>query len=155
MRRSDRNSVAAIVVFAIVAVAGLAATERIPVLTRAWGALASHVSDWASTLRAPWLQATDTSLQGGDAGVSVRRQTGPLSTAQLGAPLVHGTFIGACGATDDMKVVVTLAVKRGRATEVTVKTFPPNPVVESCVERATRDLRWDVSPHAGHVTVTY
>jgi hypothetical protein len=155
MRRSGRNSVAAIVVFAIVAVAGLAATERIPVLTRAWGALASRVSDWVSTLRAPWLQATDASPQGGDAGVSVRRQTGPLSSAQLGAPLVHGPFISACGATDDMKVVVTLAVKRGRATEVTVKSLPPNPVVESCVERATRDLRWDVSPHTGHVTVTY
>jgi hypothetical protein len=54
-----------------------------------------------------------------------------------------------------MKVVVTLAVKMGHASDVSVKTSPPNPVVEGCVERAVKDLRWDISPNAGHVTVTY
>jgi len=46
-------------------------------------------------------------------------------------------------------------VKMGRASDVSVKTRPPNPVIESCVERAMRDLRWDASPSTGHVTVTY
>jgi hypothetical protein len=54
-----------------------------------------------------------------------------------------------------MKVVVTLTVKMGRAGAVTVTTIPPDPSVASCVERAVRNQRWDVSPHVGHLTVTY
>jgi hypothetical protein len=84
-----------------------------------------------------------------------RRQTAPLSSAQLGAPLAHGTFVSACGAPDDMKVVLKVTVKMGRATEAQAKTTPPNPVVESCVERATRDMQWDISPKTAHVTVRY
>jgi hypothetical protein len=97
----------------------------------------------------------DAGVSKGDAGAPVRRQTAPLSSAQLGAPLVHAPFVAACGASDDMKVVVTLAVKLGHASEVTAKTVPPNPVVEGCVERAVRDLHWDSSPMTGHLTVTY
>jgi hypothetical protein len=54
-----------------------------------------------------------------------------------------------------MKVVVKATVKMGRAIDVTVRTDPPNSAVASCVERATRDMQWDVSPKTDHVTVTY
>jgi hypothetical protein len=54
-----------------------------------------------------------------------------------------------------MKVTVKAAVKMGHAVEVSVKTDPPNPTVASCIERATRDLQWDISPKTAHVTVTY
>jgi len=84
-----------------------------------------------------------------------RRQTAPLSSAQLGAPLVHGAFVTACGAPDDMKVVIKADVRYGRALNVTVTTTPTNLMVSSCIERATRDLQWDVSPKTGHVTVRY
>lgn len=99
--------------------------------------------------------AATSAVDAGIAGGIVRRQATPLSNAQLGGPLVHGKFVSACGAPDDMKVVVHLDVKKGHATKVTVKTQPPNPTVASCIERAVRDLQWDISPQVGHVTVTY
>jgi hypothetical protein len=83
------------------------------------------------------------------------RQTAPLSSAQLGAPLVHGSFVTECGAPDNMKVIVKADVRLGRAVNVTVKTDPPNLAISSCIERAARDLQWDVSPKTGHVTVRY
>jgi anti-sigma factor RsiW len=157
MKSSGPFTVAAIVVFAALAGAAVAATEEIPSLHQAWDALTSSVTPLLSSLEGSPVQAPagDAGTTQGDAGAPVRRQTAPLSSAQLGAPLVHGPFVSACGATSDMKVVVTLAVKMGRASDVSVKTSPPNPVVEGCVERAVKDLRWDVSPNAGHVTVTY
>jgi hypothetical protein len=85
----------------------------------------------------------------------VRRQPGPLSSAQLGAPLVNGGWVTACGAPDTMKVVVKLDVRQGRAVKIDVKTDPTDPVVIGCVERAASDLRWDVSPKTDHVTVRY
>ncbi len=156
MKSSGPFTVAAIVVFAALAGVAVAATEEIPSLNRAWNALTSSVTPLLSSLGASPAEPTvDAGAIPGEAGAPVRRQTAPLSSAQLGAPLVHGPFISACGATDDMKVVVTLAVKMGRATDVTVKAAPPNPVVEGCVERAMKDLRWDISPNTGRVTVTY
>jgi hypothetical protein len=85
----------------------------------------------------------------------VKHQTGPLSSAQLSAPLVNGAWVTACGAADTMKVVVKLDVKGGRAVKVDVKTEPPDAAVAACIERAARDLRWDVSPKTDHVTVRY
>jgi hypothetical protein len=64
-------------------------------------------------------------------------------------------MLTACGAPDDLKVVVTVGVKMGRAADVVVKTVPPNSVVAACIERATRELQWDISPKLEHVTVTY
>jgi hypothetical protein len=84
-----------------------------------------------------------------------RKQAGPLSNAQLGAPLVHGTFVSACGAPDDMKVTVKASVRAGHATTVTVKTTPDNPTVGSCIEQAVRGMQWDISPKTGKVTVNY
>lgn len=82
-------------------------------------------------------------------------QTAPLSSAQLGAPLVHGRFVSECGAPDDMKVVVKVTVKKGHAVAVAVTTQPPNAAVKACVEKATRAKEWDVSPKIQHATVTY
>jgi hypothetical protein len=84
-----------------------------------------------------------------------RRQVRPLSSAQLGAPLEHETFVAGCGAPDDMKIVVKVTVKSGRAIDAEAKATPPNPVIEGCVEKAVRDLRWDVSPSIQHLTVRY
>jgi hypothetical protein len=64
-------------------------------------------------------------------------------------------MITACGAPDDLKVVVTVGVKMGRAVDVAVKTVPTNSAVAACIERATRELQWDISPKLEHVTVTY
>jgi hypothetical protein len=87
--------------------------------------------------------------------VPPRRQASPLSSAQLGAPLVNGSFVGACGAPDNMKVVANVAVKMGRAAAISVKTEPPDPTVRLCIEQAIRELRWDISPKTGRVTVRY
>jgi hypothetical protein len=100
-------------------------------------------------------QEPDASASRPDAAVVVHRQRGALSAAQLGAPLVHGPFVPACGAPDSMKVTVQVAVKDGRAVDVHATSSPANPVVEGCVERAIRDLRWDISPKLGRVTVHY
>jgi hypothetical protein len=90
-----------------------------------------------------------------DAAEMPHRQSAPLSNTQLGAPLVHGTFLGECGAPDAMHVTLKVNVKFGRATSVDVKTTPPDTTIAACIERAVRDKQWDVSPHPGKVTVTY
>jgi hypothetical protein len=140
------------------ALGAAAATGRLPLLTQAWKTVASSVasslpSSVASVAEALW--ARDAGASTRDAGTLVHRQTAPLSSAQLGAPLVRGTFIGPCGAPDDMKVVVNATVKMGHAVDVAVKTEPPNTAVASCIEKAARDLQWDISPKTDHVTVTY
>lgn len=84
-----------------------------------------------------------------------RRQTAPLSSAQLGAPLVHGRFVNACGAPDTMKVVVKVKVRLGHAEDVDVQTTPPDARIAACISQATRALQWDISPAAGRVTVRY
>ena len=50
-----------------------------------------------------------------------------LTNAQLAAPLRHASFITGCGAPDDMKVTVRVAVKMGHAVGVTVSTNPSSP----------------------------
>ena len=116
-------------------------------------ALASSASD---VFAAPHT-ATD-APDAGDAGPAVARrttQTAPLSSAQLAEPLVHGRFVSECGAPDDMKVSVKVSIKKGRAVAVAVTTTPANAAVASCVEKATREKEWDVSPRTQRVTVTY
>jgi hypothetical protein len=78
-----------------------------------------------------------------------------LTNAQLSAPLRHASFIGSCGAPDDMHVTVRVAVKMGRAVGVTVSTNPPSPGVAACVDRAVRGLQWPQSPKADFVTTSY
>jgi hypothetical protein len=131
--------------------AGLA-TGRLPFSAPSLEKLASSVASWTSPPPPAPIPGASASA---DAAPPVRRQTAPLSSAQLGAPLVHGTFVTACGAPERMKVVVNATVKMGRAAGVTVTTDPPDPAVAACVERATRGLQWDISPKTDHVTVTY
>jgi hypothetical protein len=85
--------------------------------------------------------------QGGDAP--------DLTNAQLSAPLRHASFIGSCGAPDDMKVTVRVAVKMGRAVGVTVSTVPPNGGIAGCIDRSVRGLQWAVSPKTDFVTTNY
>jgi hypothetical protein len=162
-RRTGRIIVFAMVILAGVALAGSAATGKLSPLAREWESVASSVAASAWLTLAPPPASTMTRTEGAsarvadaaDAAATVHRQTAPLSSAQLGAPLVHGTFVSACGAPDDMKVVVDATVKMGRAVHVTATTQPPDPAIASCIERATRDLNWDISPKTDHVTVRY
>jgi len=145
------------------ALAVLGARGRLPPrLASAYGTVASLASSASEAFSAP--PASSVSPDGGtasvpsmDGGAGVRRlmQTAPLSSARLGAPLVNGKFVSDCGAPDDMKVVVKVTVKMGRPVDVTVKTDPANGAVASCVEKATREMQWDVSPKTQHATVTY
>jgi hypothetical protein len=139
----------ALVVFAVLAIAGagvaLWVSNKIPFI--AHGPAGSPDPGDAQPLDAQPL--ADASSK------AYRKQASPLSSAQLGAPLVHGAWVTACGAPDTMKVTVKLDVRQGRAVKIDVKTDPPDPVVTGCVERAATDLRWDISPKTDHVTVRY
>ncbi|HLK37606.1 MAG TPA: hypothetical protein VKU41_12690 [Polyangiaceae bacterium] len=165
--RTGRIALATFALVAAVGVVGVA-TGRLSLLTHAWGDLSTVASSVASTvassvaalpsaLSAPPEGAADAGAPKVDApdAAPPHKQAGPLSSAQLGAPLVHGTFVSACGAPDDMKVTVKASVKMGRAVDVKVTTEPPDPSIAACVERAVRDMQWDVTHKTGHVTVRY
>jgi hypothetical protein len=128
--------------------AGLAATGHLPFLTAGLPGLGApgESSDAASSASAD---------AGADAGPPKKPRAAPLSSAELGAPLVHGAFVTACGAPQDMKVVVKAAVKMGRAVDVAVTTDPPDPVIAACIDKAVRDLQWEASRKTDHVTVRY
>jgi hypothetical protein len=152
--RSGRIILAGIALVAGVAIAA-AVTGRFPELAQAWDWLSEKVGSPASSAAGDRGDAAaDAAVATADAGAQ-HRQTAPLSSAQLGAPLVHGSFVNSCGAPETMKVVVKADVKMGRAVAVDVKTNPPDPAIAACIDKATRDLRWDISPKTGHVTVTY
>ena len=139
----------ALILAALVVLVGLAMTGRLP----------SAVKDVTALASAWTVPASDAGLTTGltDGGVdaAVKAQTAGLSSAQLSAPLYHNTIIAGCGAPADMKVVIKATVKMGRAVDVQVKTDPPDPGIEVCIETATRDLRWDASKKTDHVTVRY
>jgi hypothetical protein len=78
-----------------------------------------------------------------------------LTNAQLAAPLMHSSFIGGCGAPDDMKVTIRVAVRMGVAVGVTVGTNPPSGGVAACIDRAVRGLRWPANPKTDFVTTSY
>jgi hypothetical protein len=90
-----------------------------------------------------------------DASVVQHKQAAPLSSAQLGAPLVRGEFVTACNAPSTMKVVVKVKVQKGRAIDSNVATDPPDTTVSRCIDDAIHQLRWDISPKAQHLTVRY
>jgi hypothetical protein len=126
-----------------------------PQLTDAYGQVATLASVAAVKLAPP---APADEPDAGDAGAVVfrpTRQAAPLSSAQLAGPLVHGKYVSECGAPDNMKVVVKVTVKKGHAVDVAVTTQPPNAAVAACVQKATREKLWDVSPATQHATVTY
>jgi hypothetical protein len=143
MRASQ--TIAALIVLALVVTVGLALTGKLPWLTGQWDGLAFG---WQ----------TDTGDAGPvDAGrdAAVKVQAGPLSSAQLSAPLYHVTFLAECGAPPDMKVSITATVKMGRAVDARATTDPRDPVIEGCIERATQALQWPASRKTDKVTVRY
>jgi hypothetical protein len=147
-------ALALVLVSTVSLAAGLAAGGRLPFLSHAWDTAASAVQ---SAVQAELVAPTDagTPADAAPEAAAPHKQAAPLSSAQLAAPLVHGTYVTACGAPDTMKVIVKATVKMGRAIAVTVKTDPPNAEIAGCVERAARGLQWDISPKTEHVTVTY
>ncbi len=82
-------------------------------------------------------------------------QTPDLTKEQLAGPLRSVSFISACGAPDDMKVTVQVAIKNGRAIGVTVATNPSNAGVAGCVAGRVRGLAWPVSSKADFMTMSY
>jgi hypothetical protein len=78
-----------------------------------------------------------------------------LSNSQLSAPMANAAFISGCGAPNDMKVTVKVAVKMGRAVGVSVYTNPPNAGVAGCVDRHVRGLSWPANPKMDSFTTVY
>lgn len=149
-------ALALVLVSTVSLAAGLAAGGRLPFLSHAWDTAASAVQSAVQAELTPPIDAGPAAtVDAAPEGPPPHRQTAPLSSAQLAAPLVHGTYVTACGAPDTMKVIVKATVKMGHAITVNVKTDPPNAEVAACVERAARAMQWDISPKAEHVTVTY
>jgi hypothetical protein len=77
-----------------------------------------------------------------------------LTNAQLAAPMGR-LNVGACGAPDDMKVTVRVAVKMGRAVGVSVYTNPPNASVAACIDRTVRGFSWPPHPKMDSFTTVY
>ena len=127
-----------------------------PALAGAYGTVAALASSASEAFEAP--RTGPDGPDAGDGGAAIvhrTTQTAPLSSAQLGAPLVHGKFVSDCGAPDTMKVVVKVTVKQGHAVAVAVTTDPTSAAVAACVDKATREKQWDVSPRSQQLTVTY
>ncbi len=82
--------------------------------------------------------------------------TGPdLSNVQLSAPMANAPFISGCGAPNDMKVTVKVAIKMGRAVGVSVYTTPPNGAIAGCIAGHVRGLAWPAHPKMDSFTTTY
>src|SRR5262249_38821212 len=79
--------------------------------------------------------------------ITIGDKTGPdLTDAQISAPMRDGSFIGDCGAPDDMGVTVKVAIRMGRAVGVSVSTDPPDSDVAGCIDRHVRGLSWPANP---------
>jgi len=125
-----------------------------PRLADAYGTVATLASSASLQFAPPAPDVADAAAEAAAPPPRIK-QTAPLSSAQLGAPLVHGKYVSECGAPDTMKVVVKVTVKNGRAVGVKVTTTPPDPAVTKCVEAAAKAKEWDISPKTQHATVTY
>jgi hypothetical protein len=102
-------------------------------------------------------QSYEAVLNGNNEQVSIGEQAGAadLTNAQLSAPLRHSSFVVSCGAPDDMKVTVRVAVRMGVPVGVTVATQPSNGGVAACIDRAVRGLRWPASAKTDFVNTSY
>lgn len=78
-----------------------------------------------------------------------------LSDRDLSSPMASGEVISECGAPDDMKLVVKVAVVDGKAAGVTVFTKPESPEVASCVDKAVRAMSWPRSSKRFAFTTAY
>jgi hypothetical protein len=123
-------------------VAGVATGKLSPWLAPAWQALSPASGEPGDAAAA-------------DASAAQHKQAAPLTSAQLGAPLVRGSFVTACGAPSTMKVVVKVTVQKGHAVATDVTTDPPDTTVSRCIDEAISQLRWDISPKAQQLTVRY
>jgi hypothetical protein len=96
-------------------------------------------------------------LNSNNESITMGEQSGgpDLTNGQLSAPLAHASFIGSCGAPDDMKVTIRVAVKMGVPIGVTVSTSPASGGVAACIDRAVRGLRWPANPKTDFVTTSY
>ncbi len=95
-------------------------------------------------------------LNGNNEQITMGENTGPdLTNAQLAGPLRHASFIGGCGAPDDMKVQVRVAVRMGVPIGVTVATTPPNAGISACIDRQVRGIRWPQNAKTDFVTTNY
>src|ERR1019366_1954839 len=101
-------------------------------------------------------QSYEAVLNSNNENISMGEQGGPdLTNAQLAGPLRHAAFVTACGAPDDMKVQVRVAVRMGVPIGVTVQTTPSSGGVASCIDRAVRGLRWQANAKTDFVTTNY
>jgi hypothetical protein len=95
-------------------------------------------------------------LNSNNESITMGESTGPdLTNAQLAGPLRHAAFVTGCGAPDDMKVQVRVAVRMGAPVGVTVQTTPPNAGIAGCIDRAVRGLRWPANGKTDFVTTNY
>ncbi len=88
--------------------------------------------------------------------ITMGAKGGPdLTDSQLSGPMKNASFISGCGAPNDMKVTVKVAIKNGRAVGVSVYTTPPNSGVAGCVDRHVRGLSWPANAKMDSFTTTY
>jgi eukaryotic-like serine/threonine-protein kinase len=101
-------------------------------------------------------QDYEAALNGNVQEVDMNGGGGPdLTNAQLSAPMRNASFLGSCGAPNDMKVSVRVAVKMGRAVGVSVTTNPPDGAVASCIDRHVRGISWPAHPKMDSFTTNY
>jgi hypothetical protein len=101
-------------------------------------------------------QSYEAVLNSNNESITMGESTGPdLTNAQLAGPLRAAAFVTGCGAPDDMKVQVRVAVRNGTPIGVTVQTTPSNAGVAACIDRAVRGLRWAANPKTDFVTTNY
>lgn len=88
--------------------------------------------------------------------VTIGKQGSPdLTDAQLSGPMRSGSFVAECGAPDNMKVQVKVAIRSGRPVGVTIATSPPDPDIAGCIDRYVRTFTWPSSSKMDSFTTTY
>jgi hypothetical protein len=101
-------------------------------------------------------QSYEAVLNSNNESITMGESSGPdLTNAQLAGPLRHAAFVTSCGAPDDMKVQVRVAVRNGTPIGVTVQTTPPNGGIAACIDRQVRGLRWPANAKTDFVTTNY
>lgn len=65
-----------------------------------------------------------------------------LTEDQLSAPVKTSTFFQHCNLAEKENADICVAIKDGKPIGVTVKVSPTNKATASCIDRATRKLKW-------------
>jgi hypothetical protein len=78
-----------------------------------------------------------------------------LSDDEVAAPMQSGTYIQACGAPDEMKVTIRVAVRDGHALGVSVTTDPDDQAIAECIDNGVRALTWPVSHRRETMTTRF